>query len=245
MAHKEVDMKRKLKHIRPREMTLVRGLVLALALVVPAGSLAAQTAILADGVRFPDGTIQATAVAPGEAPLGDSGQQRCYDPTGMTTDEIPCNGTGQDGEIRAGVDWPTPRFIGNLDGTVLDKLTGLTWLQDASCDSVGPMNFEDSLAAVNGLADGACGLSDGSVAGDWRLPNVREMLSLADYSETGPALPPGHPFDDVASFAYWTSTSQASDPADAWTYLATSGLVTSFPKGVGSNLPAWPVRGGR
>jgi hypothetical protein len=33
-----------------------------------------------------------------------------------------------DGEIRAGVAWPTPRFTDNGDGTATDNLTGLTWL---------------------------------------------------------------------------------------------------------------------
>ena len=30
------------------------------------------------------------------------------------------------------------------------------------------------------LENGSCGLSDGSVAGDWRLPNIRELHSLFD-----------------------------------------------------------------
>jgi hypothetical protein len=37
------------------------------------------------------------------------------------------------------------------------------------------------------------------VEGDWRLPNVRELFSLIDLGQIGPALPPGHPFHEVQS----------------------------------------------
>lgn len=57
--------------------------------------------------------------------------------------------------------------------------------------------WQIALDAANTLMDGACGLSDGSVAGDWRLPNMNELKSLVDYMNVGPALTPGHPFVDV------------------------------------------------
>ena len=41
--------------------------------------------------------------------------------------------------------------------------------------------MENALRCANKLNSGECGLSDGSVEGDWRLPNVREMQSLIDY----------------------------------------------------------------
>jgi len=97
---------------------------------------AAQTAISADGgiestavgFIFPDGTVQATAATAataGSAPVEDTGQQTCYDPTGASTDTVDCAGTGQDGEKQAGVDWPAPRFTDNFDGTVTDNLSSL------------------------------------------------------------------------------------------------------------------------
>ena len=68
------------------------------------------------------------------------------------------------------------------DGTATDELTGLTWLLDANC--FGERGWFQAMDDVNALAaDGLsnCGLSDGSQAGDWRLPNVKEILSLIDY----------------------------------------------------------------
>ena len=44
----------------------------------------------------------------GTVQLPQTGQTKCYDMAGI---EINCAGTGQDGEIRAGVPWPIPRFL--------------------------------------------------------------------------------------------------------------------------------------
>ena len=64
------------------------------------------------------------------APAQRTGQTLCFDSSG---NEIPCAGSGQDGDIRPGVPWPAERFADHLDGTVSDRLTGLTWLKDGSC----------------------------------------------------------------------------------------------------------------
>ena len=61
--------------------------------------------------------------------LPKTGQTTCWDTIGNV---IPCPGTGQDGEIQAGVAWPSPRFNDNGNGTVTDKLTGLMWTQNAN-----------------------------------------------------------------------------------------------------------------
>ena len=40
---------------------------------------------------------------------------------------------GDDGDTRAGVPSPTPRYTDNHNGTVTGKLTGLIWLKNANC----------------------------------------------------------------------------------------------------------------
>ena len=70
-----------------------------------------------------------------------------------------------------------------------DNLTGLIWLKDGGCAGMTP--WLGALAAVDGLQDGLCGLSDGSVAGSWRLPNRNELLSLLyrrEWIAAGPSL---------------------------------------------------------
>ena len=46
-----------------------------------------------------------------------------YDSSGNV---IPCEGTGQDGDIQAGVAWPDPRFV-EVGECVTDNLTGVMW----------------------------------------------------------------------------------------------------------------------
>jgi len=113
--------------------------------------------------------------------------------------------TGDDGSAAQGVAWPGVRFVDHSDGTVTDQLTGLVWLKDAAC--LAPTDWPSALTAANQLASGACGLSDGSRAGQWRMPNVNELESLVDVSQANPALSAGHPFTHVnLSSAYWSST---------------------------------------
>ncbi len=130
---------------------------------------------------------------------------------------IDCTDTGQDGDIQAGVAWPSPRFTDNNDGTLTDNLTGIIWLKNADC--FGTLSWSSAYYYCNNMVkSGSCGLTDGSVAGDWRLPNRKELSSLIDYSQYNPALPQGHLFDNVKSSYYWSSTTYAKSRANAWIY---------------------------
>lgn len=94
--------------------------------------------------------------------------------------------SGDDASAAQGIAWPTTRFIDNNNGTVSDTLTGLVWLKDAGC--ITAQNWPNALAAASQLASGSCGLTDGSTAGQWRIPNRTEVLSLVDRAETNQAL---------------------------------------------------------
>ena len=76
---------------------------------------------------------------------------------------------------------------------------------------------------------------------DWRLPQIRELESLTDMSQSSPALPEHHPFVNVQKF-YWSATTSRYDVHYRWTLYTEDGAV-----GVGYNqLPEfylWPVRG--
>ncbi len=149
--------------------------------------------------------------------------------------------TGDDGDLEKGVAWPTPRFTDNGDGTVTDNLTGLIWLKDANCPNE-TKTWADALTYCNGLASGSCGLTDGSVAGDWRLPNVKELPSLTDFGSSLPALPSGHPFTGVQAYYYWSSSTYVVDTSHAWNMSMGDGTVRGYNK---SNVYyVWPVRGG-
>jgi hypothetical protein len=159
------------------------------------------------------------------------------------TGETTSYGTGDDGALQKGVAWPTPRFIDNVNGTVTDNLTGLIWLKNANC--FGTQAWKQALSSANALASGgACSLTDGSAAGDWRLPSRKELRSLADYSQVNPALPTGHPFIGMPVSNCWSSTTYASTTADAWYVDMYGGQVVSNADKSNSYY-VWPVRGGQ
>jgi hypothetical protein len=122
--------------------------------------------------------------------------------------------SGDDFAQHTGVAWPATRFTDNLDGTVTDHLTGLVWLKNAGCFAAA--DWSAALASAAQLASGACGLSDGSTAGQWRMPNVNELESLVDVSQFNPALSAAHPFTNVdLAHAYWSSTTYMAGQANA------------------------------
>ncbi|MBK8986369.1 MAG: DUF1566 domain-containing protein [Chloroflexi bacterium] len=166
------------------------------------------------------------------------------------TGQITSYDTGSDGHLQRGVVWPNPRFTINPNGTVTDNLTGLIWLRSANC--WGTQLWANALSLANNLASGQCGLTDGSVAGDWRLPNVRELQSLLSYQRFNPALSDtsgtgpwsnGNPFLSVASNSYWTSTTYRGSTGNAFRVDMVSGVVFSTGKTTGYIV--WPVRGGQ
>lgn len=171
---------------------------------------------------------------------------------------------GSDGNLQKGVAWPNPRFTDNGDGTVIDNLTGLFWLKNANCTAFSPedsyrqnnRNWYDALRTVKLLASGNCGLKDGSLPGQWRLPNLRELLSLVHYGFAGPALPntagtqrweEGVPFTGLQSdYLFWSSSSQANpdfrSKETAWGVDFFFGVVNIYNKL--NQIRIWPVRSG-
>jgi hypothetical protein len=165
------------------------------------------------------------------------GSGAAVEKTGQTTSYA----TGDDGDLETGVVWPSPRFTDNSDGTVTDNLTGLIWLKDADAGD-GTETWADALNICNSLATGQQGLSDGSSAGDWRLPTVKELHSLIDFGNVLPALPTGHPFSGVQSSRYLSSTASADSTAHAWGVDVGNGGV--YPSTKTNTYYVWPVRGG-
>ena len=147
-----------------------------------------------------------------------TGQNQCWDaPTNDPDDPhapVSCADSGQDGDKRAGLEPPAGRFVDNGDGSITDRFTRLVWLKNANCLSVDWETAVDLAGVFSGNATvPLCNLTDDSHLGDWRLPNVFELMSLLSYeaaSFNGPSLPPDHPFTDLSGY-YWTSTTYALD----------------------------------
>jgi hypothetical protein len=161
------------------------------------------------------------------------------------TGQIQSYAAGDDGALQRGVPWPEPRFTDHGDGTVTDNLTGLMWLRDANC-FFGSMHWQEALDKVADLNANPAGYSCSGYSAaytDWRLPNRKERQSLTDFSQYYPPLPQGHPFLNVQSFSYWSSTTSATSTDYAWVVSMDSGHVNLNPKFAGHYV--WPVRAGQ
>ena len=179
-------------------------------------------------------------------PMGNHGAPVAK--TGQTTSYK----AGDDGDLQKGAN-VADRFKDNGNGTVTDGLTRLIWLKAGNCstffsgDITGAnlRTWADAITAANKLASPYCGLSDGSKAGDWRLPNLKELESLIDLGHANPPLPPGCPLtaSTVVSY-YWSSTTVVGYSNNyAWYLTFDLGTVSSSTKLAGCYVRA--VRGGQ
>lgn len=165
-----------------------------------------------------------------------------------------------DGAVQAGV---TLSFTDNGDGTITDNNTGLMWekkgdnggLHDKDnsyywTGNTATMTIWDWLDAVNLASFGG--------AQDWRIPNARELLSLASFDGVVPAAFNNNCVAGVSAvsgsctknLAYWTSTSDVSTALSgttitAW-YVMNAGLSvgTVYPDFKSDATYVRAVRGG-
>jgi hypothetical protein len=113
---------------------------------------------------------------------------------------------------------------------VLDRETGLVWEQ-------APATTAQSWADTRT----ACFQSTKGGRKGWRLPSIAELFSLIDPSASNPALPAGHPFTNVQLSNYWSGTTDAVIPSNAWGLNFVGGAQFSANKSV--TIPVWCVRG--
>jgi hypothetical protein len=105
----------------------------------------------------------------------------------------------------------TNRYTVN-SGTVTDTVTGLIWQQTAS---TSVMNQTDAIKY-------SAMLSLPGINSVWRLPTVKELLTLADYSIPTGSLRMNSVFVGVAGNGYWPSTLIAGT-SSAYLYITSSG----------------------
>jgi hypothetical protein len=95
-------------------------------------------------------------------------------------------------------------YADNGDGTVTDTSTELMWQQQAGSSI---QRWEGALAYCEGLNLGG--------HTDWRLPTIKELRSLVDYSRYNPAINTTY-FPNIFSSFYWASTTYAYSTGNAW-----------------------------
>jgi len=131
---------------------------------------------------------------------------------------------------------PASRLIDHGDGTVFDSVNNLYWLKDANC--FGRLYWSDASSRVSNLADGLCGLSDGSKAGDWRLPTVSQLSTLVGARQY---------FMYVVYDFYWTSSTLTDPSTGELRYYLVNMFNGSIQSDYGSDYWyfVWPVRLGK
>jgi hypothetical protein len=176
-----------------------------------------------------DGDLATCLADPPSQPL-KTGQTTCYNGTGAV---IACAGTGQDGDLQIGV---ARNFTDNGDGTVSDSVTGLMWEKISDDGSIH--DKDTTYTWADAFATKIPTLNSTSFAGynDWRVPNMNELetlrnagtFSVATYSafNTGCAAAcTVLTCSCTASAVYWSSTTYAPNPTNAWIVNFFDGFV--------------------
>ncbi|MBF0332853.1 MAG: DUF1566 domain-containing protein [Alphaproteobacteria bacterium] len=139
------------------------------------------------------------------AAVPDTGQTACFD-TGRGERACPPPGAalfGQDGNYATN----PPRPRDNGDGTVSDPVTGLMWQKGFTRD----VQWKDAESLARRATTGG--------HADWRVPTIKELYSLIDFSG-----------------ATGTARSFASAPPDARPFLDTRVFAFEYPTATGARF---------
>ncbi|MCP5495230.1 MAG: DUF1566 domain-containing protein [Leptospiraceae bacterium] len=107
--------------------------------------------------------------------LVDTNQTKCY--TTSSGAEETCSGKGYDADYTRNA----PSYEKSSDGTVItDKVTGLMWTQSTDINGDGSINYSDKKSQ----SDGETYCSSLTLGGysDWRLPDIKTLYSLIEFS---------------------------------------------------------------
>ncbi|WP_320170629.1 DUF1566 domain-containing protein [Maridesulfovibrio sp.] len=124
--------------------------------------------------------------------------------------------------VRGNPDYGKNIFVKRSDGTIEDRATGLIWQKT---DSGRKLNWEQALSYCENLTYGG--------RNDWRLPSVKELQSIVDYSRSpettnSAAIDPVFDVTDIESY-YYSSTTHLDGPSPrAACYVAFGRAMGNF-----------------
>ncbi len=104
---------------------------------------------------------------------------------------------------------PGGRYVvtngGTSSGTVYDTKTRLTWQQTISSISYTWADAKTYCAGVGSSLGGT----------GWRLPTLKELQTIVDYSQSNPSIDSTF-FPSTPGSAFWSSSPLAGSSSDAW-----------------------------
>ncbi len=193
--------------------------------------------VVSDYTSVPQVVEAAPAPSGGQGRRLKTGQTLCFNTTNFIGG-APCAGTGQDAEFQAGA---ARNYVDNGDGTITDATTGLMW--EKLSDDGGLHDTDDVYTWANAFSDKIATLNATNFAGhaDWRLPNINELQTLSKYDSSEPSI------DGVFKTActagcstatcscastagYWSATTVAAVPSNAWLGGWAHGFMSSRAK---------------
>lgn len=146
---------------------------------------------------------------------------------------------------------PTSRFTNNADSTVTDTVTGLMWKKCSEGQSwdintntctgtTSYFEWQEALQRAVDVSAGAIGENIGH--SDWRVPNLKELSSILEYSCTSPSInvdvfPPDTSGDGRGN-AYWTSTIESVNSGSMYTVSFRASGSIARPYNMSTPAPA-------
>ncbi len=202
--------------------------------------------------------VVAAGTETGPYPVVDTAQDTCYNDLDSTSCPNPGEAFyGQDAQFADNA----PSYTDNGDGIITDNITGLMWQQGPDTDGDGDIDAHDKLTYDQAVA-GAGTLSLGGYT-DWRLPTIKELYSLIDFTGKDPSGYEGTdtsrlvPFIDTAYFDFAYGDTSAGERiidaqyASLTKYVSTTmnGNETMFGvnfadgriKGYGTSMPCFVI----
>lgn len=163
----------------------------------------------------------------GKSGLPDTGQTQCYDNgSPPLAGACPNGNAGQDGDYSPAA--AAPSYRDNGDFTVTDNRTGLMWKRctegknnDATCTGTAATYVWTSALSQ-------CETLTFAGYSDWRLPNMKELISILNYANLNPSINITY-FPSTINGFYWSGTTYVGSTPNAWyVYFADGGVTNSL-----------------
>ena len=116
---------------------------------------------------------------------------------------------------------------GTASGTVYDVVTGLTWQQSLSAGTYSWYEAQEYCSMLS-----YAGFSSG-----WRVPTMKELVSIVDYTQSNPSIDSNF-FPNTPATVFWTSTGYQGDSGSglAWYVYFLNSYVNSVSINVSNNV---------